>query len=85
MSNSYTPEEPIAAIATALAPSALAIIRVSGKNCIELLSKVFSRPKALSFSISLDSLPKIILLQPNSFNNCVVSWMISSLELSFKW
>lgn len=48
MSNSYTPEEPIAAIATALAPSALAIIRVSGKNCIELLSKVFSRPKTLN-------------------------------------
>lgn len=45
---SYTPEEPIAAIATALAPSALAIIRVSGKNCIELVSKVFSRPKALN-------------------------------------
>ncbi|OJF76474.1 MAG: tRNA uridine-5-carboxymethylaminomethyl(34) synthesis GTPase MnmE [Treponema sp. CETP13] len=45
---SYTPEEPIAAIATALAPSALAIIRVSGKNCIELISNVFSRPKALN-------------------------------------
>lgn len=48
MSNSYTPEEPIAAIATALAPSALALIRISGKNCIKLLSKVFSRPKALT-------------------------------------
>lgn len=48
MSNSYTPEEPIVAIATALAPSALALIRISGKNCIELLSKVFSRPKALT-------------------------------------
>lgn len=48
MSNSYTPEEPITAIATALAPSALALIRISGKNCIELLSKVFSRPKALT-------------------------------------
>lgn len=48
MSKSYTPEEPIAAIATALAPSALALIRISGKNCIELLSKVFSRPKALT-------------------------------------
>ena len=44
----YTPEEPIAAIATALAPSALGIIRMSGKNSIELLSKVFSRPKALT-------------------------------------
>ena len=48
MSYSYTPEEPIAAIATALAPSALALIRLSGKNCISLLSKVFSRPKALN-------------------------------------
>jgi tRNA modification GTPase len=43
----YTPEEPIAAIATALAPSALGIVRCSGKNSIELLSKIFSRPKAL--------------------------------------
>ena len=43
----YTPEEPIAAIATALAPSALGIVRCSGKNSIALLSKVFSRPKAL--------------------------------------
>lgn len=48
MSKSYTPEEPIAAIATALAPSALALIRISGKNCIELLSKIFSRPKTLT-------------------------------------
>lgn len=44
----YTPEEPIVAIATALAPSALGIIRTSGKNSINLLSKVFSRPKALN-------------------------------------
>lgn len=43
----YTPEEPIAAIATSLAPSAIGIVRTSGKNCIELISKVFSRPKAL--------------------------------------
>lgn len=43
----YTPEEPICAIATALAPSALGIIRCSGKNSIELFSKIFSRPKAL--------------------------------------
>lgn len=43
----YTPEEPIAAIATALAPGALGIVRASGKNCIELVSKLFSRPKAL--------------------------------------
>ena len=43
----YTPEEPISSIATALAPAALGIVRVSGKGCIELVSKVFSRPKAL--------------------------------------
>ena len=43
----YVPEEPIAAIATALAPSALGIVRCSGKNCIALVSKIFSRPKAL--------------------------------------
>jgi len=43
----YTPEEPISSIATALAPAALGIVRVSGKNCIQMISKVFSRPKAL--------------------------------------
>ena len=43
----YTPEEPISSVATALAPAALGIVRVSGKGCIELVSKVFSRPKAL--------------------------------------
>lgn len=43
----YTPEQPICAIATALAPSALGIIRCSGKNSISLVSKIFSRPKAL--------------------------------------
>ena len=48
MSNvKYAPEEPIAAIATALAPAALGIVRCSGKNCIELVSTVFSRPNAL--------------------------------------
>ena len=44
----YTPEEPIAAIATALVPSAIGIVRASGKNSIELASKIFSRPKALN-------------------------------------
>ena len=48
MSNiKYAPEEPVCAIATALAPAALGIVRCSGKNSIELVSKVFSRPKAL--------------------------------------
>lgn len=43
----YLKEEPIVAIATALVPSALGIVRVSGTNSIELLSKVFSRPEQL--------------------------------------
>ena len=45
--NQYTPEEPITSIATALAPAALGIVRVSGKGCIELVSKLFSRPRTL--------------------------------------
>lgn len=43
----YNPEDPIAAIATPLSPGALAIVRASGKNCVQLVSKIFSRPKAL--------------------------------------
>lgn len=45
--NNYLPQEPIAAIATALAPSALAVIRTSGSLSIELVSSIFSRSKAL--------------------------------------
>lgn len=48
MSNKgYTPEEPITAIATALAPAALGIVRCSGKGCIELVAQVFSRSNKL--------------------------------------
>ena len=43
----YIPEEPMCAVATALAPAALGIVRASGKNCIELFSRLFSRPQAL--------------------------------------
>lgn len=44
---SFTPDEPIAAIATALAPAAIGVIRASGSRCIDLVSAVFSRPEAL--------------------------------------
>ncbi len=43
----YVPEVPICAIATALAPAALGIIRCSGKDSVNLISKLFSRPKTL--------------------------------------
>jgi len=43
----YTPNESVAAIATALGPSALAVVRTSGADCISLVSRIFSRPRAL--------------------------------------
>lgn len=45
---SYTTDEPIYALATVYAPSALAVIRTSGRGALALLSPYFSRPKALS-------------------------------------
>lgn len=39
--------DPIAAIATALAPAALGIVRTSGKGSLEIVSGIFSRPEAL--------------------------------------
>ncbi|CEM60616.1 tRNA uridine-5-carboxymethylaminomethyl(34) synthesis GTPase MnmE [Treponema phagedenis] len=43
----YALDDDIAAIATALAPAALGIVRTSGKTCIERVSRFFSRPAAL--------------------------------------
>ncbi|MFW5689092.1 MAG: tRNA uridine-5-carboxymethylaminomethyl(34) synthesis GTPase MnmE, partial [Spirochaetota bacterium] len=40
-------EHPIVAIATSLAPAALAVIRVSGERSVDLLAGRFSRPRAL--------------------------------------
>lgn len=44
-------DSPIAAIATALVPSALGIVRVSGKGSIQLISTCFSRPKAITVAL----------------------------------
>lgn len=43
----YGIDEPIAAIATPLYSSALAIVRTSGKGSLSILAKVFSRPASL--------------------------------------
>ncbi|MDR3146717.1 MAG: tRNA uridine-5-carboxymethylaminomethyl(34) synthesis GTPase MnmE [Treponema sp.] len=43
----YGDDRPIAAPATPVAESALALIRVSGKGAIEMAASVFSRPRAL--------------------------------------
>ena len=45
--DSYTTNEPIYALATPYAPSALAIIRASGEHSLSLLSPFFSRKKKL--------------------------------------
>lgn len=47
MKKIYTPNEPIVAIATALSPAALGIVRASGAGCVERVAKIFSRPRAL--------------------------------------
>lgn len=43
----YSLDDPIAAIATALSPAALGIVRTSGKGAIDLASAIFSKPKKL--------------------------------------
>lgn len=43
----YSVDRPVYALATAYAPSALAVIRTSGKDAVALLSAVFSSPKRL--------------------------------------
>ena len=45
--DAYTTNEPIYALATAYAPSANAIVRISGDGVIDLLSSVFDRPEKL--------------------------------------
>ena len=44
----YSLDDPIAAIATALSPAALGIVRTSGKGAIGLASAIFSKPEKLS-------------------------------------
>ena len=46
--DAYTTNEPIYALATAYAPSAIAIVRLSGDGVIDLLSSVFDRPEKLN-------------------------------------
>lgn len=57
----YTPNEPIAAIATSLAPAAIGIVRTSGEGCIKLISEIFSNPK------------KLLSASPNSL---VYGWIV---------
>jgi len=47
MKYGYNCDEDIAALATANAPSALALIRTSGKTVYQRLARLFSRPEAL--------------------------------------
>lgn len=45
--NEYALDDDIAAIATALVPAAISIVRTSGKHAIEKFAAIFSRPKKL--------------------------------------
>lgn len=45
--NEYNVDQPIYALATAWAPSALAVVRTSGTGSVELLSRIFSSPGRL--------------------------------------
>ena len=47
MTGKYDTEDEIAALATPRAAGAIAVIRTSGKRCLEKASRCFSRPKAL--------------------------------------
>lgn len=46
-SGKYGLDDPIAAIATALSPAALGIIRTSGKDCIKLAANILSNPDSV--------------------------------------
>jgi len=70
----YGDKDPIAALATALGESALAIVRTSGSNgggksAIDLLAKIFSRPQALLSA---------------SGNTIVHGWIVEPLDLNSK-
>ena len=54
ISEQYTPDEPIVAIATALVP-ALAVVRTSGKILLNLCQNA-SRPKALNDAAEANTL-----------------------------
>lgn len=43
----YTTDEPIYALATAFAPSALSVVRTSGDGCIQMICRIFSSKKRL--------------------------------------
>lgn len=45
--DAYTTDEPIYALATPYAPSAIAVVRTSGDNAIEMISRAFSGTKRL--------------------------------------
>ncbi len=62
---SYNVDEPIYALATAYAPSALAVIRLSGRNTIEMLSHAFSSPSRLKKAASKTLVHGYILDEEN--------------------
>ena len=75
----YTADEPIAAIATPLSPGAIGIVRTSGKNCIDLVAKIFSRPKSL-LSAQGNTLVYGWIVEPESESDSASNLQISEIN-----
>ncbi|MDR0643698.1 MAG: tRNA uridine-5-carboxymethylaminomethyl(34) synthesis GTPase MnmE [Treponema sp.] len=65
----YGDDSPIAALATGAGENALAVIRTSGKNCLQLLASVFSNPKKLLSAPGNSVVLGWILLNPLNSSN----------------
>ncbi|GHT71042.1 tRNA modification GTPase MnmE [Spirochaetia bacterium] len=78
----YGDDAPIAAFATPLAESALALIRVSGKNTFELLARVFSRPEKLLNAPGHSIVHGWIIENSNTANSITASRRIDEALIS---
>jgi len=71
--NGYSFEDSILAIATSLTPQALSILRGSGRDCINILAKVFSHPDVLLNSKGNETHVGWIVDEKTKFDQVVVS------------
>jgi tRNA modification GTPase len=65
----YGDDSPIAALATGAGENALAIIRTSGKNCLQLLATLFSNPQKLLSAPGNSVVLGWILSNPSTLSN----------------
>jgi tRNA modification GTPase len=65
----YGDDSPIAALATGVGENALAVIRTSGKNCLQLLATLFSNPQKLLSAPGNSVVLGWILSNPSTLSN----------------